>query len=286
MPITDMLPGAGRGWRRWGFIGASLLVHAGLLAALVISTEREEELPEEESDEEVTYVDIRRFAPPPPPAASSGAEQAQPDPTPTQPQPQPRQPQPQQPQPRTPPRATDIVEPVDSIPDEPLGETPPAPRARVEQSVTGPPAGTGARSGGEAGGVAGGVEGGVEGGRVGGVVGGQGDEVPEEGGTFIAAVVDRQADLTNRRDLPAAMRRLYPSALQNAGIGGRVVVQFVVGTNGRVDMSTVKVISSTDGAFVEATKRALREFRFRPARVGDRDVRMLTQMPIVWEVDR
>lgn len=285
MPITDMLPGAGRGWRRWGFGAVSVLVHAGLLAALVISTEPEEELPDEESDEEVTYVDIRRFAPPPPPAPSSAPEQAEPEPTPTQPQPQP-EPQPQQPRPQTPPRATDIVEQVDSIPDEPLGDTPPAPPARVEQSVTGPPAQTGARSGSEAGGVAGGVEGGVEGGRVGGVVGGQGDEVPEEGGTFIASVVDRQAELTNRRDLPRTMRRLYPNALQNAGIGGRVVVQFVVGTNGRVDMSTVKVISSTDDAFVEPTKRALGEFRFRAARVGDRDVRMLTQMPIVWEVDR
>ena len=116
-------------------------------------------------------------------------------------------------------------------------------------------------------------------------MGGQGEEVPEEGGTFIAAVVDRQAELTNRRDLARLMTRLYPSALQDMGVGGRVVVQFVVGTNGRIDMGTVKILSASDDQFAEPTRQALREFRFRPARVDDRNVRMLTQMPIVWEVD-
>lgn len=283
MPITEMLPGGGRGWRRWGFAAVSLLVHAGLLAALVVSTEPEADVPEEEEEEEVTFVDIRRFAPPPPPAASS-APASEPDPTPSQPRTQP-QPTPQQPrpQPRTPPRSTDIVEPVDSLPDEPLGNAPPAPSApRIERST----GGTGTGTEGVAGGVTGGVEGGVEGGKVGGVVGGQGEEVPEPGGTYIAAVVDRQAELTNRRDLPRLMRRLYPDALQRAGQGGRVVVQFVVGTNGRVDMSTVKVVSSTNSAFDGPTRQALAEFRFRPARMGDQNVRMLTQMPVVWEIDR
>lgn len=282
MPITEMLPGGGR-WRRWGFAAASLLVHAGLLAALVVSTEPGEDVPEEDDEEEVTFVDIRRFAPPPPPAASS-APAGEPDPTPAQPQPQP-QPSPQQPraEPTTPPRSTDIVEPVDSLPDEPLGNVPPVPSSpRIEQSA----GGTGEGTEDVVGGVTGGVEGGVEGGRVGGVVGGQGEEVPEEGGTYIASVVDRQAELTNRQDLPRLMRRLYPSGLQSAGEGGRVVVQFVVGTNGRVDMSSIKILSSTHGAFEGPTREAVSEFRFRPARVGDRNVRMLTQMPVVWEVVR
>lgn len=278
MPITDMLAGRHRHLRRWGFAAASILVHAGLLAALVVSTSTEDTgLTEEESDEEITYVDIRRFAPPPPPAATAQQAEAEPDPTPQTPQPQPQQPRPQ---PQTPPRATDLVDEVDSIPD-PLGTDIPEPAApRVETTVPAPV--TGSR--GQAGGQAGGVEGGVEGGRVGGVVGGQGEEIPEEGGTYIASVVDRQAELSNRRDLPRLMQRLYPSALRDARIGGRVVVQFVVDTNGRVDMGTLKITSATHDGFVEPTKQALREFRFEPARVGDRTVRMLTQMPIDWEV--
>lgn len=278
MPITEMLAGRHSRLRRWGFAAVSLLVHAGLMAALVVSTaEDRAAVAEEESDEEITYVDIRRFAPPPPPAATAEQPAEQPDPTPQQ-TPQPQQPRPQ---PQTPPRATDLVDEVDSIPDDPLGADIPEPAApRLETTV--PSRVTGSR--GQAGGQAGGVEGGVEGGRVGGVVGGQGDEVPEEGGTYIASVVDRQAELSNRRDLPRLMRRLYPRALQDARIGGRVVVQFVVDTNGRVDMSTLKITSASHDGFVEPTKQALREFRFQPARVGDRTVRMLTQMPIVWEV--
>lgn len=281
MPITEKLKGRHRRLRRWGWAAVSVLVHAGLLAALVVST-ADEELPvEEDAEEEVTYVDIRRFAPPPPPAASAQPEAQQPEPTPQRPQtrPQPQQPRPQ---PRTPPRATDLVDEVDSIPEDPIGADVPPPQI-TRPAETGPPARVSA-SGGAAGGQAGGVEGGVEGGREGGVVGGQGEEIPEPGGTYIASVVDRQAELSNRRELPRLMRRLYPDVLRDAGIGGRVVVQFVVDTNGRVDMSTVKVMSASHDGFVDVTRQALREFRFRPARVGSTTVRMLTQMPIIWEV--
>lgn len=280
MPITEMLAPRHRRLRRWTFAGVSLAVHAGLLAALVVSTSGEDPtLEDDDAEEEITYVDIRRFAPPPPPAATAQQSEQQAEPTPQTPEPQPQQPRPE---PQTPPRATDLVDEVDSIPDEPLGEDLPPP-SLATRTDSGPPSRVSA-SRGAAGGQAGGQEGGVEGGRVGGVVGGQGDEIPEEGGTYIASVVDRQAELSNRSDLPRLMRRLYPSALQDARIGGRVVVQFVVDTNGRVDMSTLKITSASHDGFVEPTKQALREFRFQPARVGDRAVRMLTQMPIVWEV--
>lgn len=281
MPVTEQLSQGRHGWRRWGFAAASVLVHAGLLVALVISTDEEAVAEAEERDEEVTYVDVRQFAPPPPPQASaSSPEPQQATPQPETPQPQPR-PQPR-PQPQAPPRASDLVEPVDSLPDEPLGDTPPI------EDVAPPRVEPAGRAGGvtQEGGQAGGVEGGVEGGKEGGVVGGQGEEVPDPGGTYIASVVDRQAELRNRRDLPRVMQRLYPNALQDAGVGGRVVVQFVVDANGRVDMSTVKIMSATHDGFAGPTREALREFRFRPARVGDRNVRMLTQMPIVWEVAR
>lgn len=267
----------GRGWRRWGWAAASVLLHAGLLAALVVATEEEGELAAESVDEEVTYVDISSFPPPPP--LATAREQPQPqeaEPQPTRPQPRPQRP----PQARTPPRSTDIVEPVDSMP-EPLGDVP-APAPIQAPRVEGPPSGAVSTTP-QPGGQAGGVQGGVEGGRVGGRVGATGP--PDEGGTFVAAVVDRKAELTNRRELPRIMERLYPDVLKDAGIGGRVVVQFVVEPSGRIDMSTVKVMSADHDGLVDATRRALREFRFSPARMGDRKVRMLTQMPIVWQVE-
>lgn len=283
MPITERLAAEQSRWRRWGFIAASLIVHAGLLVAVVAGTsEGEATAAEPEEEEEITFVDISRVAPPPPPAASATAQQPEPQreqPTPRtqQPDPRPRQ----RPEPRTPPRAADIIDPVDSLPQQPLGrDIPPAPTPRVGSSVSSPVTGT------ATGGVAGGVEGGVTGGKVGGVVGGQGEEVPDPGGTFIAAVVDRQAELSNRNALPRLMRRLYPDILRDAGIGARVIVQFVVDTNGRVDMSTLKIVSSSHEGFEDPTRMAIREFRFTPARMGDRTVRMLTQLPIVWEVQK
>lgn len=267
-----------RGWRRWGWAAASVVLHAGLLAALVAATEQEDEVAVVAAEEEVTYVDISSFPPPPPPAAAPSQpepEQQRAEPQPTQPRPTPRTP----PRPQTPPRATDVLEPeLDSMP-EPIGDV--APPTPIPGPVTeGPPAGR--VTTGQAGGQAGGVEGGVEGGRVGGKVGATG---PPEGGTFVAAVVDRKAELRNRRELPRIMERLYPPVLRDAGVGGRVVVQFVVDTNGRVDMSTVKVMSSDHNGLEGPTRKALGEFRFRPAKMGDRTVRMLTQMPIVWQVE-
>lgn len=276
MPIADMLSGGRRGrlWRRWAFGAASVAVHAALLAALVVATEEGPAPAVAEGEEEVTYVDISAFPPPPPPAATPEPQPAEPQPT--QPRPEPR---PQPPRPETPPRATDIVEPEPDSIEEPLGTVPPPTPVRAPVRE-GPPAGAVTTTG--AGGQAGGVEGGVEGGRVGGQVGAE----PVEGGTFVAGVVDRRAELSNRGDLARILERLYPPRLRDRGVGGRVVVQFVVGTNGRVDMSTVQVMSADHDELVEATIEAMREFRFTPARMGDRTVRMLTQMPIVWQVER
>lgn len=270
--MAESMIGRRRGWRRWAWGAASVLVHAALLGALVVATEEETGAAVAEGAEEVTYVDISSFPPPPPAPAQAAPEE--PRPTPQQPtQPPVSRPRPA---PQTPPRAADIVEPTPPDSLEPLGQE--APLAPVAPPVAqGPPAGAVSPVP-----RAGGVEGGVEGGREGGQVGAG---PPPEGGTFVEAVVDRRAELRNRRDLPRIMERLYPDGLKRAGIGGRVVVQFVVDTNGRIDMSTVQVMSAEHDGLVDPTVRALREFRFSAARMGDRSVRMLTQMPIIWQVE-
>jgi protein TonB len=111
---------------------------------------------------------------------------------------------------------------------------------------------------------------------------GDGDVAPT--GTFSSNLVDRQAELSNREDVVRALERLYPTSLRERGIEGTVQVQFVVTAEGRVDMSTVKILSSTNSQFAEAAKRAMQEFRFRPARKGEHNVRMLTVLPVVWKL--
>jgi outer membrane biosynthesis protein TonB len=56
-------------------------------------------------------------------------------------------------------------------------------------------------------------------------------------------------------------------------------VQFVVDENGEAQMSTFKVIKSSDPAFTEAVKRSVSASTFFPAEVEGRKVRQLVQLP-------
>ena len=78
----------------------------------------------------------------------------------------------------------------------------------------------------------------------------------------------------------------YPESLRNAGVDGRVLVEFSVDTTGRIDMASVKILDSTHELFTRAVRDALGNFRFRPAEVGGHHVAALAQMPFEFHVDR
>ena len=71
----------------------------------------------------------------------------------------------------------------------------------------------------------------------------------------------------------------YPEALRRAGVDGTVVVKFVVDTLGRVDMTSIEVLSSSHDLFTTAVRETLGRMRFTPAKVGDRKVRATAMMP-------
>ena len=112
--------------------------------------------------------------------------------------------------------------------------------------------------------------------------GGSGDGT----GTYSSTMVDRRAELTNREQIARRLQQLYPPLLRDAGVTGTVSVQFVVTPEGRVDLNSVKILSSSHEAFAEATRQVMKDLRFSPARVGDTKVRMLTVMPVKWNVQR
>jgi protein TonB len=91
---------------------------------------------------------------------------------------------------------------------------------------------------------------------------------------FSATEVDELPELTGELHLP------YPDEMRRAGVSGLVVVQYVVGSDGRVDRRTVRVLASSHHAFVLAALQALRDGRFRPARRGGRPVAVLVQQTI------
>jgi protein TonB len=76
----------------------------------------------------------------------------------------------------------------------------------------------------------------------------------------------------------------YPSMLQSGHVEGEVLAQFVVDTTGRVDMSSFRAIQATNELFVQSVRRALAEWKFRPAEVEGRKVKQLVQMPLTFRV--
>ena len=102
-----------------------------------------------------------------------------------------------------------------------------------------------------------------------------------ENETFFDFQVERQA--TPRPNNPAPR---YPDALRQANVEGEVMAQFIVTTDGTADMSTFKVLRSTDDGFTEAVARALPNMKFYPAEVGGRPVSALIQMPFVFDLTK
>jgi TonB family protein len=72
----------------------------------------------------------------------------------------------------------------------------------------------------------------------------------------------------------------HPDILRKAGIEGRVLLAFVVDTNGTVDSTTVSVISTSHVLFERPARTAIVTCRFRPGRSGGHAVRMHMQQPI------
>lgn len=278
----------GSQFRRPAVIAGSIAAHVALLAGVIwASAPATTETDTAINDlEEVTYIDIAEAPPPedmvfeeppaaaePPPAAAAPAPRPAAAPRATQPA-----------QPRTPPAPAAVADP------NPAGfqelRTPPAVVGIAPPDMSAAPVRAEDFGGrGQVGGTAGGARADSAGeGRIGTGAAGTGDGPPT--GTFSANLVDRQASLSNQSEVVRVLERLYPNNLKASGTEGSVHVQFVVSAQGRVDMSTVQVLSTTHQQFTDATLLALRDFRFTPARKGNHDVRMLTAIPIVWKLRR
>jgi periplasmic protein TonB len=78
----------------------------------------------------------------------------------------------------------------------------------------------------------------------------------------------------------------YPDLLRQAGVDGSVLIQFTVDTLGRVDMQSVKVLSSTHNMFTDAVRQSLGAFRFKPAEVNGKRVPALAQMPFEFHLSK
>ncbi len=90
--------------------------------------------------------------------------------------------------------------------------------------------------------------------------------------------------LVDQVDEPVRIIRIpkpsYPPALQQAGIDGSVVAQYVVDTLGRAEPLSWKVLESTRPQFENPAREAIMRGSFKPARNKGRAVRQLIQQTI------
>lgn len=119
---------------------------------------------------------------------------------------------------------------------------------------------------------------GVAGGIAKGVEGAPPSPVVDNNQTFFEFQVEKPV-----AQLPGGAPQ-YPSMLQQQGVKGQVIAQFVVDTTGRVETGTFKVLESSHDLFTAAVRRSLPNMRFVPAEVGGRKVRQLVQQPFVFDI--
>lgn len=78
----------------------------------------------------------------------------------------------------------------------------------------------------------------------------------------------------------------YPDSLRTANVEGQVLLQFVVDTSGRPDMSQFKVLKSSHELFTAAVHNALPMMKFNPAELNGRRVKQLVQMPFQFNLSK
>jgi protein TonB len=64
-----------------------------------------------------------------------------------------------------------------------------------------------------------------------------------------------------------------------------VLVQFVVDTTGRAEVSSLRFLAYSDRGFARAVYDALPQLRFEPAELGGRKVRQLVQQPFTFTIE-
>ena len=96
----------------------------------------------------------------------------------------------------------------------------------------------------------------------------------------IAGDVYGEDDVETRPHLTAVPAITYPASLLLDRVSGRVVVEAVIDTTGRVEEASIRVIESSDPRFNDAAKSYARGARFTPGRVAGRAVRVRFQIPV------
>jgi TonB family protein len=78
----------------------------------------------------------------------------------------------------------------------------------------------------------------------------------------------------------------YPPILAQAGVAGRVELEYVVDTLGRAEPGSLHAVSSTRPEFEAAARAAVLGSRYRPARVHGQQVRQVVRQVLSFRAER
>ena len=95
---------------------------------------------------------------------------------------------------------------------------------------------------------------------------------------YLESVVEERPEMVSHPSLR------YPDLLRQAGIDGRVLVEFVVDTTGHVERGSIKILSSTNQLFEQPTREAISASVFRPGKISGHSVRVRVQQPVNFQI--
>jgi TonB family protein len=99
---------------------------------------------------------------------------------------------------------------------------------------------------------------------------------------YEVAALQKAPELRNESEVRSMLSRFYPRMLEDAGIGGTTMMQFVIRADGTVDPTSIRVIKTTHEQFAEPSTLVVEKFKFEPGIYNGKPVRVLLQMPITW----
>lgn len=102
-------------------------------------------------------------------------------------------------------------------------------------------------------------------------------------GTYEMSEVDEMPTFVDPRAIARGISRRYPPILSDSAISGSVQVRFRILEDGTVDSASVTVEMTTEPRFDWSATDAIRDARFRPAKVNGRPVRVWVAIPIRFE---
>jgi protein TonB len=93
---------------------------------------------------------------------------------------------------------------------------------------------------------------------------------------FVASEVDQPARVVSIQEPE------YPDSLRAAGVGGSAVVEFIVNADGKIDRTSIGIVSATHVKFADAVRLAVMDANFFPAKKGGQDVAQIYQLPVTF----